>query len=196
MKYKLLLIPVLLLSINSIAQNLNYKWSVEVNYAVVPEDGFGGDDNIIEIGMKYRFTDLSFLQLGFGVNGGFSNKNHEGASIDGRTNRYYIQPRLFSEFKIPGIERLRPTIGLGYSILNEDTSVISNGEDVSGNTTNGGFNFNLGVAYDITNRFFVQAQYDFINLNVRDEFIFQGEVIKPDYQEKLNNIKIGVGFRF
>ncbi len=196
MKLKLLLITVLLFSINSIAQDLNYKWSVEANYTVVPEEGFGGDYNIIEVGLKYRFVDLGFLQLGFGVNGGFANKNFDEASIDGRNNRYYIQPRLFSEFKIPGIERLRTGIGLGYSILNEDTSVISIGEDVSGNTTNGGFNFNLGVTYDITDRFFVQVQYDFINLNVRDEFIFQGEVIKPDFQEKLNNIKIGVGFRF
>ena len=196
MKYKLLLFPVLFFSINSMAQDLNYKWSVEANYAIVPDEGFGGDDNIIEIGLKYRFLDYDFVQIGLGINSGFSQKKFDELNIDGKVKRYYIQPRLFSEFKIPGLSKFHPSLGIGYSIINEDSAVISIGEDVSGNTLNGGFNFNLGVTYDITNRFFIQAQYDFINLNVRDEFIFQGEVIKPDFQEKLNNIKIGVGFRF
>ena len=196
MKYKLLLFPVLFFSINSMAQDLNYKWSVEANYAIVPDEGFGGDDNIIEIGLKYRFLDYDFVQIGLGINSGFSQKKFDELNIDGKVKRYYIQPRLFSEFKIPGLSKFHPSLGIGYSIINEDSAVISIGEDVSGNTVNGGFNFNLGVTYDITNRFFIQAQYDFINLNVRDEFIFQGEVIKPDFQEKLNNIKIGVGFRF
>ena len=196
MKIKLLLLPVLFFSINSIAQDLNYKWNVEANYSIIPEEGFGGDYNIIEFGIKYRFMDLEFLQLGFGINSGYSQKVFNELNIDGKVKRYYFQPRCFSEFKIPGLDRLRPTIGLGYSIMNEDSSVISIGEDVSGNTTNGGFNFNLGLTYDISDRFFIQAQYDFINLNVRDEFTFQGEVIKPNYNEKLNNLKVGVGFRF
>ena len=196
MKLKLLLLPVLFFSINSIAQDLIYKWNVEANYSIIPEEGFGGDHNIIELGIKYRFMDLEFLQLGLGINSGYSQNVFDELNIDGKVKRYYFQPRLFSEFNIPGLERLRPTIGLGYSIMNEDSSVISIGEDVSGNTTNGGFNFNLGLTYDISDRFFIQAQYDFINLNVRDEFTFQGEVIKPNYNEKLNNLKVGVGFRF
>lgn len=48
------------------------------------------------------------------------------------------------------------------------------------NTTNSGFNFNFGLSNDITKRFFIQDQYDFINLRVSDAFMFQGERVEPD----------------
>ena len=196
MKLKLLLVFLFLISMEAFAQD--QKWSVEANYGIVPNDGLGGDDNIIDIGLKYRFADLKFMQLGVGINAGFAKENFNDYDInlDGKTKDYYFQPRVFADFIIPGIEKLRPSIGLGYSIINSDTDVISIGEPINTNTTNGGFNFNLGLSYDITKRFFIQAQYDFINLKFKDEFNFQGEVIKPDITEKFNNIKLGVGFRF
>jgi outer membrane protein W len=192
----LLLGIVFLLSISAFAQQ-DKKWNVEANYTIIPNDGFGGDDDIIEIGLKYRFADLNFVQFGFGINAGFSNDNfNDTESVEGKFRGLYFQPRAFAEFSIPGIQKLRPSIGLGYSIVDEDLDVISIGEEIKINTTNGGFNFNIGVSYDITKRFFIQAQYDFISLKVRDEFLFQGEMIRSDFTAKLNNFKIGIGFRF
>lgn len=195
MKLKLLLVFLFLISIQAFAQD--QKWSVEVNYGIVPNEGLGSDDNILDFGLKYRFADIKFVQLGVGANVGFAKDNFKDISnVTGEETNFYLQPRVFADFIIPGIEKLKPSIGLGYSIINSDTDVISIGEPILTNTTNGGFNFNLGLSYDITKRFFIQAQYDFINLKFKDEFNFQGEVIKPNLTEKVSNIKLGVGFRF
>lgn len=177
------------------AQDKN--WSVEVNYGVVPQDGFGGEDNILDLGLKYRFLNFKFLELGVGVNGGFSRLDLVNTSGGGGlTESFYIQPRLFSEFSIPGSERLRPSIGLGYSIVKQEFEQRFGESQTIGDTTNGGFNFNLGLSYDITKRFFVQAQYDFINLKLNDEIQFEGENVRQNGNTKLNNIKLGLGFRF
>jgi opacity protein-like surface antigen len=85
---------------------------------------------------------------------------------------------------------------LGYSIVNDDVEGRLDNENIMWNVTNGGFNFNFGLSYDITKSIFIQAQYDFINVNYRDEFTFQGATVKPDFNEKLNNIRLGVGLRF
>lgn len=194
MKQQLLLAFLFLLSIQTFGQD--NKWSVEANYAVVPDDGFGQNDNLIDLGLKYRFVDFNFVNVGLSFNGGFSKETFDNPEIDGNIKSYYFQPRIFSEFTIPGINRLQPSVGLGYSFVNADSSVISIGEDIGSNTTNRGFNLNIGLSYYISKRFFIQAQYDFIGLKVRDEFEFQGEVVQPDFTDKLNNIKIGLGFRF
>jgi len=196
MKFKLLFLFLFLVSIQAFAQDK--KWSVETNYSITTNEGVGADDNILELGLKYRFADFNFLQLGVGINSGFAHKEFDGSDIDvtGDVRDFYFQSRVFVDFIIPGLEKLRPSIGLGYSVINTDTDVISIGEPINQNTTNGGFNLNLGLSYDITKRFFVQAQYDFINFRIKDEFIFQGELINRDFTEKANNIKIGIGYRF
>ena len=131
------------------------------------------------------------------MNAGYSRESfNDFSSVTGSVNSYYFQPRIFSEFTIPGMSKLHPTIALGYSMVSFDSSVISLGQDLSRSDSNGGFNVNLGMTYDISKKFFIQAQYDFINLRVKDEFIFQGELVQPNFIEKLNNLKIGVGFRF
>jgi opacity protein-like surface antigen len=192
---KLLLGFLFFISVYTFAQQ-DKKWSVEANYSIIPADGLGGADDIFELGIKYRFTDFNFFNLGLSLNGGFSNEKFDIPNVEGKLNTYYLQPRIFSEISIPGINRLRPNISLGYSLVNEDSSVISMGDDFSGNSTNGGFNINLGLMYDISDQFFIQAQYDFINLNIKDEIDFEGETIQRDFTEKLNNIKLGIGFRF
>ena len=195
MNVKLLFGLLFLVSLTTFAQDK--KWSVEANYGVIPSDGFGGDDNILDFGLKYRFADLEFIQFGAGANVGFSSESFKDfENVEGEYKGFYFQPRVFAEFSIPGIQKLRPSLALGYSIVNENTDVISIDEEIKNNTTNGGFNLNLGLSYDITKRFFVQAQYDFINVNYRDEFTFQGATVKPDFNEKLNNIRLGVGLRF
>lgn len=195
MNVKLLFGLLFLVSLTTFAQDK--KWSVETNYGVIPNDGFGGDDNILDFGLKYRFADFNFIQLGFGVNGGFSKDDIRSINGEGRTTEsFYIQPRIFTELIIPGSEKLRPSIGLGYSIVNDDVEGRLDNENIMWNVTNGGFNLNLGLSYDITKSIFVQAQYDFIKVNYRDELIFQGATVKPDFNEKLNNIRLGVGLRF
>lgn len=184
-----------LVSVTAFAQDK--KWSVEANYRVIPNDGLGADDNVLDFGLKDRFADFRFMQLGLGVNGSFSKVDIVGRNGDGTlTKSLSLQPRFLSEFIIPGSEKLRPSIGLGYSIVNDDFEGRLANDNIIGNITNGGFNFNLGLSYDITKSIFVQAQYDFINMNYRDEFTFRNATVKPNYNDKLNNVRLGLGFCF
>ncbi|MES2852363.1 MAG: outer membrane beta-barrel protein, partial [Bacteroidota bacterium] len=52
-----------------------------------------------------------------------------------------------------------------------------------------GFNYNIGLSYDLTNKLFLQAQYDFIKIGVEDGI--------PDksYNTNINILKFGIGYR-
>lgn len=181
------------------AFNQDKKWSVKANYGLWFTDESEGDDNILEAGLKYRFADLEFVSLGASANVGFSGDNfNDVPNVEGKARNIYVQPRVFAEFNISGIQKIKPSIALGYSFVNEDIDVISIGDEIKSNTTDGGFNLNLGLSYDINKRFFVQAQYDFINLNVAgNEFMFQNQVITPsDDTISLSTFRFGLGFRF
>ncbi len=196
MKTKLLL-PVLLFVLTFInAQEKN--WNFESNYTIVPGDGLFGEDNFVDVGVKYRFAKIGIFHLGFGINGGFSRVNVENTGFESRTDdTYLIQPRLFTEFQIPGFSKLRPSLGLGYSFVNTITDVtFSNGSEDSNGVWNQGFNFNLGVSYDISKRFFVQAQYDFVDLTPEDDTPDTIQFIGPSFNGNINNIRLGIGFRF
>lgn len=182
MKLKLLLIPVLLLSINSIAQDLNYNWSVEANYSIINDGKLIRDANgIIDLGVKYRFLDLEFAKIGIGINGGyFGERTNFDENTEFKAKQYFIQPRIFAEFDIPNINRLHPNLGLGYSFVSTRFSGTYFESDASVLDSNSrGINVNLGVLYDISKKVFVQANYDLISGDNR-----------------LNTYRIGFGFRF
>lgn len=196
MKSRLFFILSILALTSSFAQEK--RWNVETNYTIVPGDGVFGEDNFIDVGVKYRFVKLGIFNLGFGVNGGFSRFNVENTGFESRTDKtYLIQPRLFTDVQIPGLNKLRPSLGLGYSFVNVVSDLtFSNGNEGSNSSWNQGFNFNLGLSYDISRRFFIQAQYDFIDLtpneDVPDNIVF----LNPPVNGDINNIRLGLGFRF
>jgi len=193
MKLKLLFLFLFFISIQAFSQDK--KWSVEVNHSAIPS---GRNDPIIELGLKYRFVDFGSTNFGLSLNGGYSGLFGIQRNSYLTNNTYFLQPRVFTEFNIFRSKKLRLHLGIGYSIENKNLSVPE-GRTLEGSpysSTNGGFNFNVGLSYDISERFFIQAQYDFINLQVRDEFVSQGETVKTDFNKKLHNIKIGVGYRF
>ncbi len=172
MKSKLLILFSLFVLASGFSQE--NKWNVEANYSVVPAAGFGGNDNVVELGIKYRFIQHGTLNLGLSINGGiFPEFRFSGENV-GETN-VIIQPRVFSEFKMPFSKRLRPTLGVGYSYLS--------GFESSTNSF-GGFNLNLGLIYDISDKWFVQFQYDRVSMSA---------INNP---EGFNNFRLGIGFRF
>jgi len=134
----------------------------------------------LEFGIKYRFADFEFFNLGIGLNGGYFIGNNSVSIADEQSNTSVFQPRIFSEFNLPFSKKLKPHLGLGYSYVN-----VTSPSDIS----RGGFNFNFGISYDISDRWFIQLQYDFINLTGQD-------LGNSSFEERLNNIKLGVGFRF
>jgi hypothetical protein len=180
MKIKLLLLPVLFFTINSIAQDLNYKWSVEANYSILQNGELIRDANgIFDLGIKYRLIDLDFAKLGIGINGGYFGDKFV-FEKEVKVSRTFIQPRFFSEFNIPSLEKIHPMIGLGFSYVSTRYSGDYLGSDAAILDYNSqGFNANFGLLYDVSDKVYLQAQYDLIAKNKR-----------------LNTFRLGFGFRF
>lgn len=114
--------------------------------------------------------------------------------MDGKV--FYVQPRVFTELQL---RRFRPSLGIGYSIWNEDIEADLNGDNFvpfDYNDTNGGLNVNLGVSYDVTKSLFIKAQYDFTRLNIKNSFEQGGETFDFERNENVDVIKFGVGLRF
>ncbi|MBS9461158.1 porin family protein [Flagellimonas sp. 389] len=196
MTRKILFSVVLLATISLTAQEK--KWSVEANYPISISDNEVRTDlpGIVDLGIKYRFLEIGFARLGAGISAGVFHEDLDlnelpGAFTTKRTN-WLIQPRVFMEFKIPALEKFRPAIGLGYTVVrskfdNEHFPIEIRPE--SRTDTDGGININVGISYDITKRIFIQAQYDYVRNNITRSDL-------PDINEDSMFLKFGAGFRF
>ncbi|NRT15763.1 opacity protein-like surface antigen [Flavobacterium sp. 28A] len=192
MKQKLLLALLLILSIKSFSQDS--KLSVEMHYPIPIDQNFIGKNynGIIDFGAKYRFSEITNINIGASINGGIlvNNTNDNSGNQDFTIKSYLIQPRFFAELKIESISKLRPFVGFGYSFMIFDASGTNNGFDVSGsNDTEGGINANFGISYDITKKIFIDIQYDYVKLKV------DKETPNTTFNTNVNLLKVGLGFR-
>jgi opacity protein-like surface antigen len=192
MKQKFLLTLLLIFSIKSFSQDS--KFSLELNYPITIDNNFVGENynGIIDIGADYRIANLNPVNIGISLNGGVlvNNSNQNNGFQNFKVTSYVIQPRIFGELDLKSIDKFHPTVGLGYTIMVFHASGTNNGFDVSdASDTQSGFNFNFGLAYDITEKLFVQAQYDFVKLGVDNDV--------PDikFNTNVNILKIGLGYR-
>ena len=194
MKQKLLLALLLIFSIKSFSQDS--KFSLELNYPIPIDENFIGKNynGIIDLGLKYRFSNLSFLNIGASLNAGIlkNSKNDRGQPFD--VTAFAIQPRIFAELDSESLTKFHPSIGLGYTFMTFNASGIDsfnpdNPNSSSSSQTESGINLNLGVVYDITDRLFAQVQYDFVKIGVDNEV--------PDikYNTNISILKIGLGYR-
>lgn len=192
MKQKLLLVLLLILSIKSFSQDS--KLSIEMHYPIPIDQNFIGKsyNGIIDIGAKYRFSEITNINIGASINGGIlaNNTNDNNGNQDFKVKSYLIQPKIFAELKIKSISKLHPSIGFGYTFMVFDASGTNNGFDVSGSSkTESGINANFGVAYDITNKIFIDIQYDYVKLKV------DNEIPNTTFNSNVNLLKVGLGFR-
>lgn len=195
MRLRLITIVLIFFIIKSFSQDS--KLSIEANFPIPIGDNFLGENynGIIDIGAKYRFLENEILNLGASLNFGFVQNTKSGATDLNQlfdVKIFPIQPRIFAEFNIPNLESLHPHLGLGYSILvyNAKADRINTSTlpaDIDDNES--GFNINIGLSYDLTNKLFVQVQYDFIKIGV--------ENYVPDikYNTNINILKFGIGYR-
>jgi hypothetical protein len=191
MKQSLLFTLLLIFTINTFSQNS--KFSIEANYPITIDNNFLGEDSygIVDLGLKYRFAEFNPVQIGVSLNGGLliDNSNQNNLPQDFLVTTYIIQPKIFAELNIESIKKLHPFLGLGYTFINLQLSGSNNGMDVSGESDNlSGFGLNLGASYDITNKFFIQVQYDFTKLSVDD-------VPNIKYNTNVNLLKLGIGLK-
>jgi opacity protein-like surface antigen len=192
MKQKLLLALLLILSIKSFSQDS--KLSVEMHYPILIDQNFIGKNynGIIDVGAKYRFSEITNINIGASINGGIlvNNTNDNNGNQDFTVKSYLIQPKIFAELKIESISKLHPFVGFGYSFMVFDASGTNNGFDVSGsNETESGINANFGIAYDITKKIFIDIQYDYVKLKV------DKETPNTTFNTNVNLLKVGLGFR-
>jgi len=179
-------------------QAQDQKWSIEANYPVMLNDNnINNSSAAIDIGLKYRLVNIPLVNLGIGINSGFIFDKSNDSSLDYKNNTYIIQPQVFGEFKLPFAPKLHPLVGMGYSIVSQNVSGdFGSGDFTYSSGADGGFNINLGATYDITKSFFVNANYDYINLLVKDDYEdANGQVMSFENKIKLDRLKIGVGFR-
>ncbi|MGO4919830.1 outer membrane protein [Maribacter spongiicola] len=183
------------------------KWSIEANYPLVANSNLQNDFNgVLDLGVKYRFANLGPVILGAGFNAAylknFNNFTYGSASgqdleFDYKAKQFLLQPKLFAELPIPGLSALRPQIGIGYTFSIVDIYYDNGDQFIVDNTkTEGGLNLNVGLSYDISKRFFVQAQYDYLTIKFKGESEINGQTSNYDFKEKTGFIKAGVGFRF
>lgn len=173
------------------------KFSVDANYPIAIGDNFLGQNynGLVDFGAKYKFSENKILDIGVSINFGFFQNTKSGATALNQlfdVKIFPIQPRIFTEFNIPNLEKFHPQIGVGYSIIIYDAVWRENTNadlpaDIDDNEN--GFNFNIGLSYDLTNKLFLQAQYDFIKIGVEDGI--------PDksYNTNINILKFGIGYR-
>lgn len=167
------------------------KWSITVAYPHPIGDNFLADayTGILDVGVQHRFADLKVVQLGASINGSLLDFTREGFE-DVKISAYFIQPRVFGELDIETLSWFRPNLGVGYSIviftIAEDSPQVFTTEDSSED----GINVNVGFSIYIIPNLFVHANYDFTRLFDSDSFA------DDPYNTRLNQIKVGLGYRF
>ena len=173
------------------------EWSVEVNYPFSVGDVINNvAPGVIDLGIKYRFLDLNTVKIGAGLNVGAFNTNLIDTSdimlFDIEETNWLIQPKIFAELNIPRIPKLHPSIGFGYTFLESKYEGSFSNETINNTYSEGGFNANIGLSYDIVKRFFLQVQYDYVR--TKGDYIFEEDIVVV--KQNLEFIKLGVGFRF
>ena len=195
MKLRLIITVVILFTIKSFSQDSKFK--LELSYPIAIGDNFLGQNynGLIDLGAKYKFSDNKIIDIGASLNFGFFQNTKSGATDLNQlfdVKIFPLQPRIFAEFNIPNLEKIHPQIGIGYSILiyNADWNENRNADlpaDIDDNKN--GFNFNIGLSYNLTDKLFLQAQYDFIKIGVEDGIPDTG------YNTNINILKFGIGLR-
>ncbi|MGB2761442.1 MAG: outer membrane beta-barrel protein [Maribacter stanieri] len=183
------------------------KWSIEANYPLVANSNRQNDFNgVLDLGIKYRFANLGPVILGAGFNAAYL-KNFDSFTYGGpgfqdqefdyKAKQFLFQPKIFAEVAIPGLAKLKPQIGVGYAKVIDDV-YLKDGVDVQtdDSNTDGGLNLNFGISYDLSDKFFIQVQYDFLNVHRKGENTRDNQTFTYDFNEKIGLIKAGVGFRF
>jgi len=110
MKQTLFFLTIVFFSINALAQD--QKWSLEASYPISIGNRIGNDNpGIGDLGIKYRFLNFDFVQIGVGLNVSLFKDRIQGFTIpetmDFKETNWIFQPKIFAEFHIPSMPRLK-----------------------------------------------------------------------------------------
>ncbi len=186
MKKIFIIVGALIFTIGAVAQDS--KFSTNFSYPITVGDNFVDKySGVIDAGLQYRFVKVGQINIGLSGNFTYLRQTFSEDDFDpeAKANAIFLEPRVFAEIEL---NRLRPQLSMGYTYV---SFTYKNGiQDLGISDENyNGFNVNLGLTYEITNRFFAIAQYEFIKIN-NDV----GDPIK--YNTDFGLVKFGLGLRF
>lgn len=194
MKYNFLLVFIFVFTVKSFSQCS--RLNVELSHPISNKNNFVEEkfNGFMDLGLKYRFVRNNILNLGVSANIGIFNNSKKNVDDPLDITANIIQPRLFAEFNIQALPMIHPSIGVGYTYLTFNASGINSfnpdfPENLNLKTTESGLNLNLAIAFDITNRFFLQAQYDLVNPETVDKTPYM------TFNDQLHFFKVGIGYR-
>ncbi|PWH84377.1 hypothetical protein DIS18_07530 [Algibacter marinivivus] len=190
-KQSIIIVLILFYSANVFTQDS--RLNLEVNYPIPIDDNFIGRSfkGFIDLGLKYHFSKVKPINLGVSINAGLLKNNKDDRIQPFDVNMTILQPRLFAEFSIKSLTKFHPSVGFGYSFISAKARNFDNFNTQINTSENvNGFNLNLGIALDVSEKLFTQFQYDFIKINL------DKGVPKNKYNSNVNILKIGLGYRF
>lgn len=191
MKQKLVLAFVLIFTIKSFAQDS--KFSIEASYPIPSDNNFIGENytGLVDVGINYRFLEFASVNIGASIHMGIL-KNTKSSIPDIDIVAHIIQPVLFAELDLETMDKFHPALGLGYAFIIFDASGTLMGEEIhhiDETLTTDGLHINLGALYEISDKWYVKAQYNFIKARP------EGEALDIKYNKNINILKIGLGYR-
>ena len=151
-------------------QGQSSKFNIEAGYPIPIGNNFIQRNyyGIVDLGAGYRFANPKPVSIGFSFHGSvFRINNINDVGVNGvRVNSYWFKPRIFAELNPELLANFQPSLAIGYSFLAFD---VNDADLANQDSTESGFNLNLGLAYHVSRRLYLKFQYDFIKLSLDDE---------------------------
>lgn len=184
------------LLLSSIISAQTSKFSIEAGYPMPVGNNFLENYNgLANLNLKYRIKNLELLNIGASVNGSLLQFNDSGyfpafdENLSFKTTLFIIEPKIYTEINLKKINKLHPSVAVGYSFFmsktNFDSPEISNIK-----TDESGLGLNLGLSYDIFSKVYLFTNYDYFILTKKEDIAPN----KP-YNTKPTILKFGVGIR-
>ncbi len=188
----------LLCVITTISMGQTSPFSIEASYPLPMGSNFLGEHfkGVADLGLKYRIKNLQVVTIGVAVNGSLFQKSDSGyfpaydEILHFKTSLYIIQPKLFGELNLKKINKLHPSIGVGYSAFLFTTTFDSQSNVASTHTNQGGIVVCLGISYDILSKVYLFTSFDYGKLTQ-----LKAEIPKSSYNTQTSLMKFGFGVR-
>jgi len=161
------------------------KTSITLAYPIgVGDNSVASYPGVADIGVQYRMVEAGPVHIGISANAAYLSRTTTLGTATIKDKVLLLQPKIFGELNILSIEKLKPFLGVGYTIGNFTTTYESSNSQPDIKNSYGGLNLNLGVAYAITDLWFLHAQYDYTKLS------------KGTFTNTITLLKLGIGLRF
>jgi len=187
---KLILIITLVAGITVFGQDNKTSATLTLPFTTKP---FSYSDNL-NLGLQYRFIEAGPVVIGVSTNFSYLQRKTQLGSTTAKLIGTTVQPRVFGELNIPAIEKLKPSLALGYTWINYKSKIAGQ----SSKTDEKGFNMNIGLSYYMSDSFFLIAHLDRSRLVIEYEIVDLSSPVINNFKEAYwsNLLNIGVGFRF